>query len=136
MMDNRWPVDVEKLKRHGTRISQMAFPTEESHPGFDKLKKLAARVGRTFYDHREHAVARQRLGVYMRTLPDGQIPYYAKLVMLVPVPVSGIATGRGAYWAVASSVVDEIALEIHEERRAEWQAKYGDAMFVVVQEGE
>ena len=110
----------------------MRFPSEDTHPGFNRLKTLAAKVGRSFYDPGAHEKARTALYTYMATLPYGQLPYYAHLVMLVRPTVRAGATGEGAFWAVASRVVNEIAQELLDRHRQAWRAQYGDAMFVVV----
>ena len=129
--DPFYEVRKARLLAHGTRIPVMSFPTEETHPGFDKLKRLAARVGRTFYEAEKHAKAKVKLYEYMQTLPIGQMFYYEQLTMLVNVPPHAGATGQGAFWAVASHIVNETAFRIMQEHRDEWRAKYGDAKFVV-----
>lgn len=115
-----------------TVIERLSFPTEETHPGFDKLKRLAARVGRALGDADTYAGHVQALRDHLETLPYGQIPYYAQLTMLVPPNTHALATGQGGYWAHASYVVNEEARAILERRRREWREQHGDAMFVVV----
>ena len=51
----------------------------------------------------------------MRTLDSDRLGYWAKVIMLDP-RFCG-ATGTGAYWAVASECVNEIAVQILAGRR-------------------
>ena len=118
---------------NGSRIQRLSFPAEETHPGFDKLKKLASKVGKSFYQPEAHNAATAKLKAYMETLPYGQIPYYAQLVMLVQPNTHAMATGTGGFWAVASRVINEMATDILDTRRREWKEQYGRCpKFVVV----
>lgn len=114
-----------------TRAVMMRFPSEETHPGFDKLKQLAGRVGRTFGDRAAHEKATGRLRDYMRGLPPRQILYYSAVVMIVPPDVRAMATGAGACWAVASGVVNEVATDLWDQACRSWRQRHGDALFVV-----
>ena len=102
------------------------------YPNDDKLKRLAARCGRTLYDREKHEKAGQKLYEYMQTLGTGELGYWLTIIM-IDHRWNG-ATGQGGYWAVASRVVNETAERILRERGAEWREKYGDAMFVTEDE--
>ena len=105
------------------------YPDDED-PQVQKLKRLAARVGRTLYEREKHETARGKLRAFMETLGVGELDYWRRVVM-IDHRWSG-ATGQGAFWAVASGAVNDIAADILEDRRTEWKEKYGDALFVAV----
>ena len=98
-----------------------------------EFKRLAARVGRTFYQPDKHRVAIGKLRSYMSILEVFKLRFWAQVPM-IDYRWSG-ATGKGAFWAVASRVVNELAFEILKEEGDKFRAKYGqDAMFVVVED--
>lgn len=78
-------------------------------PENKKLVTLAAKVGRNFYNQSEYDKAHKKLHEFMQGLSVDRLQYWAYVVMIDP-RWSG-ATGQGAYWAVASRVVNEIAQE-------------------------
>ena len=80
--------------------------TDESDAEVRKLKRLAARCGRTHYDAEKHQASRSKLHGYM-TLDTGRLRYWATVAMIDDGWCG--ATGTGAYWAVAGRVVNEIA---------------------------
>ena len=97
-----------------------------------KIKKLAARCGRTYYEPAKHEQARAKLAEAVAGLDHCALDYWAH-VMMIDTRWCG-ATGTGAYWAVASRCVNEIALAEMLRRSKAWRQEHGDAMFVVVEE--
>ena len=79
-----------------------------------KVKRLAARVGRTFDEAGKHAAATRQLRECLATLGTGSLRYWAQVVMIDHRWCG--ATGTGAFWAVASRVTNELARAILEER--------------------
>ena len=103
---------------------------DDSKEGVRKLKRLAARVGRTFHDQEKHDKAKASLRAFMEDLGVGELHYWAGIAM-----IDGRwcgATGQGGFWAVASRVVNEIASELLDEHRRAWRELHGDALFAVV----
>lgn len=92
------------------------FP-DDTDPEVQKLKRLAARVGRAYQQSAKFEQTKAKLFEYMQTLKTERLRYWAKVVMLDP-RFSG-ATGAGAYWAVASEQVKELARDILRERDCE-----------------
>ena len=93
-----------------------------------RIRTLASRVGRSFYDEEKYKKHYPKLKEYMETIDNGRLNYW-KDIMLIDHRWSG-ATGTGAYIAVASRVVNEISEDILRERGREWKEKYGDDIFV------
>ena len=89
----------------------------DDRPESKLLKKLAARVGRSLYDKPKYDKFYKALTKYMNTLDTGSLRYWAKVVM-IDHRWNG-ATGQGAFWAVASEAVNEIALSILKSRAQE-----------------
>ena len=100
-----------------------------SKPDNKTVVKLAARVGRSFGDENKHCQAIKKLRAFMETLCTGSLRYWKEVVMIDPRWCG--ATGTGAFWAVASRVVNEIANRILSKRSNEWKQLYGDTLFVV-----
>ena len=122
---------IERLKRHGTKMVSMVFPKESDSPEVKKLLRLAGTAGRSFYNEPKYKKHTQKLYDFMQTVDTGRLRYWAGVVMLRNPTAEAGATGTGAFWAVASRIVNEIAVEILQERAKEFRAKYGDSMFVV-----
>ena len=85
------------------------FPPDDD-PEVKKVKRLAARCGRAYRDEAKFGKLKAKLVEYMRTLDNDRLGYWAGVVMLDP-RFCG-ATGTGAFWAVASRIVNEVAKEI------------------------
>ena len=98
----------------------------------DKVVKLALSVGRVFYNEDLYNKRYKKLYEHMQTLTAPELKKWSEVVMISPY-FSG-ATGQGAYIAVASRIVNEIATEILQAQIKEWKEQYGDAFFVVKEE--
>ena len=83
------------------------------------MKRLAAKVGRAYRQAEKFEQHKTKLREFMQTLDKERLRYWAKVVMLDP-RFCG-ATGTGAYWAVASEQVNEIAKELLRERDCEFR---------------
>ena len=79
-----------------------------------RVKRLASRAGRTFRDRLAHEEARSRLRAYLAESATCHLRFWAGVIMLDP-RFCG-ASGTGAFWAVASRVVNEEARAILAER--------------------
>lgn len=120
-----------EIVANGTRQYWYRYP-DDSKPWVKRLKRLAAKAGRTLYGEVKHREARDALELYMLKLPTPELRYWAQVWMLDR--RWSDATGEGAFWAVASRVVNELAREELRRRGDRWRAKHGDAMFVVEEE--
>ena len=84
------------------------------------VKRAAARCGRTFYDRKRHAEARKKLAAVLADTDPARLRYWAQVVM-IDGRFCG-ASGTGAYWAVASRCVNELALAELKRRGDAWRA--------------
>ena len=112
-----------------TRIHWAYVYPDDSCPDVRRVKQLAARVGRTLGKQDQHERACLALKRGLSKLDSGTLRYWACVVMIDPRWCG--ATGHGGFWAAASHMVNELALELLAERGREWRALYGDAVFVV-----
>jgi len=95
-----------------------------------KFMRLAAAVGRSYRQPEKHEAALDKLRCYMREgHGPGEWRDWATQTMISD-QFCG-ASGQGGFWAVASVKVNEIALELLAEHRAQWRARHGDALFVI-----
>ena len=85
-----------------------------------KVKRAAAKCGRTFYRREEHEAARGKLRALLEKEDVPSLRWYAKVVMIDD-RWNG-ATGEGGYWAVASRCLNEDALAELRRRRDAWRA--------------
>ena len=115
-------------EQNWTQILCYQFPDRSS-----RVVKLASKVGRAFYKPEKYNVELGKLERYMQSLDNGELLYWKDVLMIRP-EFSG-ATGQGAYIAVASRVVNEVATSVLEQRRDEWKQQYGDSLFVVEGDG-
>ena len=74
-----------------------------------KIKRLAAKAGRTLYEREKHQAARDKLREAMKDLSMGELNIWATAIMIDHRWCG--ATGQGAYWAVASELCNEAALD-------------------------
>ena len=113
-----------------TAIEMYRYPND-GDPEVKKLKRLAGRVGRTFVKRESEKceTATRKLKDFMVTLEIPRLLYWASVIMIDHRWCG--ATGANHFWAVASRVINETAVEILEVHVREWKQKYGDAMFVV-----
>lgn len=114
--------------RQWTHIDYYQYPDQS-----DPLIKLASAVGRAFYDKEKYGKNLAELKKHMAELSTAKLLYW-KDVLLIRPEWDG-ASGTGAYIAVASRVVNEIATELLQIKCQEWKEKYGNAMFVVKEKG-
>ena len=88
---------------------------EPPWPGCEAVKRHAAKVARARTEE-GRAKARGRLIVALDALDDDALELWAGVVMIDRRWCG--ATGTGAYWAVASRAVNEVAADILAERSA------------------
>ena len=79
-----------------------------------QVKRLAAKCARSYRQAEKFEQHKAKLREFMQTLDKERLRYWAGVVMLDP-RFCG-ATGEGAYWAVASEQVNQVAKEILVER--------------------
>ena len=88
---------------------------------YDENKKLvgfASTAGKNYYHLEKYEKAYAKLYDFMKNLTIPRLNYWAKIQMIDPRWCG--ATGTGAYWAVASRIVNEIAQEILSIRNKQW----------------
>ena len=123
---------MNDILKHGTPISIYKYPDQE-----DPLIKIASSAAKTYpntlYPTSEqcenHLKAIEKVKKHMLNLDTGKLRYWAGVILIRPEWCG--ASGTGAYIAVASRIVNEIAIEILKERAEKWTQNYGDAIFVV-----
>ena len=95
-----------------------AYPND-ADPKVREVKRLAAKVGRAHQQADKFEQHKTKLREFMQTLDKERLEYWAKVVMLDS-RFCG-ATGTGAYWAVASKQVNDIAKELLHERDCDFR---------------
>ena len=92
---------------------QHQYP-DETWPGCDKVKRLAAKVGRA-KDAETQQAAETKLTAALRELDGDALRRWADVVM-IDARFCG-ATGQGGFWAKASDAVNRLAKELLNERQ-------------------
>ena len=95
-----------------------AYP-DDNDPEVKTVKRLAAKVGRAYRQAEKFEQHKTKLREFMQTLDKERLRYWAKVIML-DARFCG-ATGEGAFWAVASEQVNQIAKELLQERDCEFR---------------
>lgn len=125
-------MDKQEIIQNGMPISYYQYPNQK-----DPLIRIASRAGKTYpntlYPSREqielHLKEIEKVRKHMHKLDTGKLRYWAGVILIRPEWCG--ATGTGGYIAVASRIVNEVAIKILKERAEKWKSKYGDALFVV-----
>ena len=102
---------------------------DDNDPIVKRVKHLASRVGRSFYDEEKYNNHFTKLKNYLQTLDSGRLRYWASIMLIDPKYCG--ATGAGAYIAVASRVVNELSRELLCFRASLWRLRHGDSLFVI-----
>ena len=125
-------MNKQEIIQNGTPISSYQYPDQK-----DPLIKIASSAGKTYpntlYPTSEqcekHLKEIEKVKKHMLNLDTGKLRYWADVILIRPEWCG--ASGTGAYIAVASRIVNEVAIEILKERAKEWKKKYGDTIFVI-----
>ena len=125
-------MDKQEIIRNGIPISYYQYPNQK-----DPLIRIASRAGKTYpntlYPTQEeielHLKEIEKVQKHMHKLDTGELRYWAGVILIRPEWCG--ASGTGAYIAVASRIVNDVAMQIFKERAKEWKKEYGNTLFVV-----
>ena len=88
-----------------------------SHPTAKRVRTLARAVASKEYGGDPKApAAREKLREFLIPMPVDDLNVFAVMYMIVPVSGEMGATGKGGIWAMASAVVNEVALDVLKDR--------------------
>ena len=110
-----------------TKMWMYKYPTNEV-PDVDKVKRVAAQVGRALRTADRYKVAVTRLQRILEEQESCHLRFWAQVLMLDPRWCG--ATGKGGFWAHATMMVNELSVGILRERGKAFRERYG-ADFVV-----
>ena len=91
----------------------------DADPEVREVKRLAAKVGRAYQQADKFEQHKTKLREYMEKLDTERLKYWAGVKMLDS-RFCG-ATGEGAYWAVASKAVNDIARQLLSDRDCDFR---------------